>query len=125
MSISAPPPPVFGSCRQAPADLRIPARQLRSHVDDLAQPPCVDQLLDLHVGAVELHHVAFLEEDVVLAAGGHRGLALFQIHRQRLLAQDVLAGLGRHRDLLGVAVDRRGDVDRLDPGSASSSCSVA
>ena len=49
-------------------DLRIPARQLRPEIDDLAEPAFVDQLLDLHVGPVELHHVAFLEEHAPAAA---------------------------------------------------------
>ena len=52
-------------------DFRIPARQLGPQIDDLAEPALVDELLDLDVRPVELHHVAFLEEHAAPAADGH------------------------------------------------------
>ncbi len=95
-------------------DLRIPARQLGPQIDDLAEPALVDQLLDPDVRPVELHHVAFLEEHAPAAAEGHGLPGLIEAERQRLLAEDVLARLGGQLDLPGVAIGRRGDVDRFD-----------
>ena len=95
-------------------DLRIPAGQLGSHVDDFAQLPFGDQFPNLLMRAVELHHVAFLENDTVLAAEFDGLFGFGRREGQRLFAKDVLAGFRGLRDLARMAPDGRGDVNGFD-----------
>ena len=69
-----------------PSDGRIPAGQLRPHRHDSPQPARFDQLADLRVRAVELHHVAFLEKDAMLTAHLQGFFGLGHVQGQRFLA---------------------------------------
>src|SRR5690349_16907089 len=70
-------------------DLGIPAGELYPYVDDASQLSLLDQLLDCGMSTVELHHVAFLEENASLPAKGYSFSSLAQITCQRFFAQDM------------------------------------
>ena len=109
-----PPPPSAGREQPPLGIARHAEREVGAHVPDLPDHALLQPLHHLAHQRVAAVHVAFHQEDALLAGGVDHLRRRFGVERDRLLAQHRLAGGDRgHRHLLVERVRRR-DVDRLD-----------